>query len=240
MIDTGPFHAFRILRQIDVKTVGDPNRDQRSILSSERRFYSPPLRSENGAAKPNREAFLQLGHFEDYKYGTVHWNSYRVGRSKRGSNGWIRPHRDRPHSGLVPSAILTCRCQTETFQAIWKHMCLRGNSRDLRQSRQFSRKPSAATYPASGRSNRGSGIGSALYKAAVVYLITSSSEAIFWDSTLPTFDQRCNEWMEMWGHGRIAPVIPRDHQLDVHVTLCTEEKVFGRNRRRRQRSGLLV
>nr|CDJ98051.1 unnamed protein product [Haemonchus contortus] len=66
--------------------MGDPNRDQRSILSSERRFYSPPLRSENGAAKPNREAFLQLGHFEDYKYGTVHWNSYRVGRSKRGSN----------------------------------------------------------------------------------------------------------------------------------------------------------
>nr|CDJ98052.1 unnamed protein product [Haemonchus contortus] len=58
------------------------------------------------------------------------------------------------------------------------------------RSRQFSRKPSAATYPASGRSNRGSGIGSALYKAAVVYLITSSSEAIFWDSTLPTFDQR--------------------------------------------------
>uniref|UniRef100_W6NDY3 Uncharacterized protein n=1 Tax=Haemonchus contortus TaxID=6289 RepID=W6NDY3_HAECO len=65
MIDTGPFRAFRILRHIGVKTDGDPNRDQRSILSPVKRFYPFPLRSENGAAKPNREAFL---------------------RSKRGSN----------------------------------------------------------------------------------------------------------------------------------------------------------
>nr|CDJ85241.1 unnamed protein product [Haemonchus contortus] len=49
---------------------------------------------------------------------------------------WIRPHRDRPNSGSVPSANLTYRCQTETFQAIWKHMCLRGNSSYLRQVRR--------------------------------------------------------------------------------------------------------
>nr|CDJ96393.1 unnamed protein product [Haemonchus contortus] len=46
------------------------------------------------------------------------------------------------------------------------------------RARQFSRKQSAATYPADRRSDQGLGIGSALYKAAALHLPSTCSGAI--------------------------------------------------------------
>ncbi|XGW18160.1 hypothetical protein V3C99_002628 [Haemonchus contortus] len=140
--------------------------------SALKRVYSS-MRSENGSS-PNREAFLLSA------IRTMRGLQGRVGLLKQfsckaiqtGIRGRCRSNRDRP-----------------IFRT-WIRMEILKSTRDLGlvrrkivSGRQFSWKPSAATYPADRRSDRGSGIGSALNKAAVLHLLSTCSGAILKNDT---------------------------------------------------------